>query len=566
MAKFKLGPTLFQIPIDGKGKEVIISEKPIKTGERIPVGVAPVSKHRTSAAMGAQITINPAVFAAEETILGKMKFLISENYGWVYSEYENSASGRTIPLVFDGNSITSTEDLLSSKNAFSQTAIAGLILAYTTSFASKSDGHYNEEAHDTFEKAVNDFSKEGIVENDDLYLLSDSVYYGYIKSVDSLNFSVDENIHYSVQQAIETGVFDYYFVEGKTPFKFVNTDSISRSGESENDETLSSTSLNAIAKRMRDGEWILPFTWDEEVIEFIPDISIAGDYCFTETFVDIATFARDSLLEALEMMELGQTNEAILKYNVINNLLTGVPGTGKSVLIRTLAAVLGMPLYVLPLSEGTEKEHLTGLIQVGDDSKLEKVKTLLLLWAKHGGVIGMEEVNLASANLLQGVFSQLLEAPYFIDAFDKDRIVRHPLAIYFAAMNTGLIGTSPLNQGYTSRFTGFYKLKRVTLSEFINFGKTRYGDRYSDAMLRWAFDVYEKTLNYLLENDGDNSEIAPAVSMRCCFNILRQYTSLKNTKKAIKYAVSGIFDVYDTYNESLADGLTAYLDSVIGAI
>jgi hypothetical protein len=41
---------------------------------------------------------------------------------------------------------------------------------------------------------------------------------------------------------------------------------------------------------------------------------------------------------------------------------------------------------------------------------------------------------------------------------------------------------------------------------------------------------------------------------------------LKSTKKAIKYAVSGIFDVYDTFNEALAEGLTAYLDSVVGAI
>ncbi len=531
-------------------KATTITKTPLSIGTRIAFGKTPVSTYRDASARTAAPTLNPALFAMEYIITGKYNFLVSKSGGWVYAECAEEGKTDPVPIFFDGNTIVSESEP-------NPDALLGVILAYVTSDASKKDDNFKDETKDILVKAINAYGTVGTVDEADIYHLCDSVYYGFTKGKKELEYDDRNNVYVSVQQAIDVGEVSFHDFISNNNFKFVTVNEATMSGAT---TTSSKMNVNETYDEMMKGEWIVPYEWDPSVTKYIPALSSLENYYPTKKFIKLAKMVRGLLMDSIERMELGHTNEAILSLNCFNGILAGVPGTGKSILVRTLGAALGIPVYVMPFSERTDIDHLVGLTQIDEAGKLARQDTLLLEWVKHGGFFIGEEINLASANLLQGVFGQLNEAPYIVNAFNQNPIKRHPLAAFFGTMNTETQGTGPLNEAFANRAPTVVILNEVSEDDFVNFSERKFGDLYSTALLKWAYKIYTETVDYLCQSTVQAEDIAMAISQRSCFEILRQLRFDDDYKEVIKDTVFGTVSLYDG---KVAEELLDVLDSVI---
>lgn len=541
-----LAPVMFRY--GDKSKTTSVTKTPLSIGTRIPFGKTTVSAYRDASAKTATITLNSSIFAMEKIVTKQNKFLVSSD-GWIYVECEDD--GVYTPYIFDGNRVVGEKEP-------SAVSLMSLILAYITSDAARKKGVFKDETKDVLCNIVNSFGSHGTVEDSDVYLLCDSIYYGFTKSVASVDFEEREAVALSVQQAIDVGSVSFYDIIKSQDFKLV---SIDESATPESHKSKAAADIQETYEDMMKGNWYVPFEWDESVKKYIPALSSLENYYPTKKFIKLAKMVRGLLMDSIERMELGHTNESILSLNCFNGILAGVPGTGKSILIRTLGAALGVPVYVMPFSERTDIDHLVGLTQIDENGKLTRQDTLLLEWVKHGGFFIGEEINLASANLLQGVFGQLNESPYIVNAFNQTPITRHPLSAFFGTMNTETQGTGPLNEAFANRAPTVIILNEVSEDDFVNFSERKFGSLYSAPLLKWAYKIYSESVNYLCQSTIQAEDIAMALSQRSCFEILRQLRFDDDYKEVIKDTIFGTVSLYDG---KVAEGLLDVLDSTIG--
>lgn len=545
--KITLATTMFRL--GDRKKATTITKTPLSLGTRTVYGKAPTSIYRDAGARTAPPTLNPSIFAMESIITRKFNFLVSHNGGWVYAECAEEGKTDPVPIFFDGNTIV-------SESKPNPDSLLGVILAYVTSEASKKDDNFKEETKEVLTKAINSYATSGTVDDADAYLLCDSIYYGFAKGKKELEYDDRNNVYVSVQQAIDVGEVSFHDFIDNNNFKFITANE----AMSGSDTSSKTTNVNEVYDEMMKGNWLIPYEWDSSVTKYIPTLSSLENYYPTKKFIKLAKMVRGLLMDSIERMELGHTNEAILSLNCFNGILAGVPGTGKSILVRTLGAALGVPVYVMPFSERTDIDHLVGLTQIDEAGKLARQDTLLLEWVKHGGFFIGEEINLASANLLQGVFGQLNEAPYIVNAFNQNPIKRHPLAAFFGTMNTETQGTGPLNEAFANRAPTVVILNEVSEDDFVNFSERKFGDLYSTSLLKWAYKIYTESVEYLCQSTVQAEDIAMAISQRSCFEILRQLRFDDDYKEVIKDTIYGTVTLYDG---KVAEGLLEVLDSTI---
>lgn len=541
-----LAPVMFRY--GDKEKTTVVTKTPLSIGTRVPFGKTKVSTYRDASAKTATITLNSSIFAMEKIVTENNKFLVSSDGGWIYAECEDD--GVYTPYIFDG------ERVVGEKQP-SFVSLMSLVLAYVSSGAAQKKDNFRGETKDVLCSIVSSYDAHGTVDDSDVYLLCDSIYYGFTKDKSSVEFEEREAVALSVQQAIDVGGVSFYDVLPNQKFSFV---SIDEKATAESREAKKVSDIQETYEDMMKGNWYVPFEWDESVKKYIPSLSTLENYYPTKKFIKLAKMVRGLLMDSIERMELGHTNESILSLNCFNGILAGVPGTGKSILIRTLGAALGVPVYVMPFSERTDIDHLVGLTQIDKNGKLTRQDTLLLEWVKHGGFFIGEEINLASANLLQGVFGQLNESPYIVNAFNQTPIVRHPLSAFFGTMNTETQGTGPLNEAFANRAPTVIILNEVSENDFVNFSERKFGSLYSAPLLKWAYKIYSESVNYLCQSTIQAEDIAMALSQRSCFEILRQLRFDDDYKEVIKDTIFGTVSLYDS---KVAEGLFDVLDSTI---
>lgn len=545
--KINLATTMFRL--GDRKKETTVTKTPLNIGTRLAYGKTPSSVYRDAGARTSAPTLNPTLFAMEYIISRKYNFLVSENGGWVYAECAVEGKSDPVPIFFDGNTIV-------SESKPNPDALCGVMLAYVTSNASKKDDNFKDETKEILTKILNSYATVGTVDDGDAFHLCDSIYYGFTKGKRELEYDDRNNVYVSVQQAIDVGEVSFHDFIENNEFKFVTVSEIASGSGAKKP----SANVNELYDEMMKGEWLVPYDWDESVKHYIPKLSCLDNYYPTKKFIKLAKMVRGLFMDSIERMELGHTNEAILALNCFNGILAGIPGTGKSILVRTLGAALGVPVYVMPFSERTDIDHLVGLTQIDEAGKLARQDTQLLEWVKYGGFFIAEEVNLASANLLQGVFGQLNEAPYIVNAFNQTPLKRHPLAAFFGTMNTETQGTGPLNEAFANRAPTTIILNAVTEEDFVNFSERKFGDLYSPSLLKWAYKIYTETVDYLCQSTVQAEDIAMAISQRSCFEILRQLRFDDDYKEVIKDTVYGTISLYDG---KVAEELLDVLDTVI---
>lgn len=256
-----------------------------------------------------------------------------------------------------------------------------------------------------------------------------------------------------------------------------------------------------------DGKYLL----GEEFSDLVPALCEINDFIISEDFQHIVKRAYQRIMKALA------SNKSIGN----NFLLAGGAGTGKSTIARMLACALGLPLYIQQISANTEESDFYGNTIV-EKGKFTMTDTNFIKAFRDGGVIILEEVNLARTEIITGVLSQALEKPYTIHDYAGNTIHRHPKCIIIGCQNVGYEGTRNQNLSFITKM-GF--LKNITSPD---------KDQFVDIILAGAeseqrdvaesfYDVYFDVRNVLRQPSVAGDDLLDLISIRSCINAVSDF-------------------------------------------
>lgn len=307
-------------------------------------------------------------------------------------------------------------------------------------------------------------------------------------------------------------------------------------------------------ERFSEGKAFLNYNWDAESEKKITDLSFLDDFVPSQAFYSIARKIEYRANKIIERMNEGLTGRAAIKNDYLNIRLTGNPGSGKTVLGYALSAALHLPIYTVPIQKHTEEDTFEGKNKLVEN-KLSFVNTDFLKAYKNGGIVVLEEINLADPALIMGAIGQAIEPPFIVNENGFNPVTRHPLCIVIATQNVGTIGSRGINQALVSRFPHTYVINDPTKKEFVDRLLMRNPD--PDAC-EWVYNAYTKIRNWLCDAKQSAEDIALSITARACFGILDDIEEGISPKEALKK----IYAIIYGENPEIAEKAMAILNSL----
>lgn len=125
----------------------------------------------------------------------------------------------------------------------------------------------------------------------------------------------------------------------------------------------------------------------------------------------------------------------------LNVMMVGPAGCGKTILAETVATALTRKLTIVSCSAGMSEAQLLGrLLPIGEGGKFSYVESPFMRAYANGGVILLDEMDAADANLLLVINAALANGGITVEAraasHDETYVKRHPDTIIMAATNT----------------------------------------------------------------------------------------------------------------------------------
>lgn len=198
----------------------------------------------------------------------------------------------------------------------------------------------------------------------------------------------------------------------------------------------------------------------------------------------------------------------LMKYvsTVMNFAFYGDPGSGKSLLPDILSAAFGLPVYHIGISEQTEVSDFLRSPTIGVKGGLSAVEMPFKQAFKDGGIIVLEEANLAKPGILQGVFSKALESPYELGEKEEEMTPRNPWSVIIMTANPGTAGTKRQNTAFYNRFGFWYSFESQEKKEMVQtiLKKCPYlkGITNASTEIGTAYDIYSDVRILLKKEDG----------------------------------------------------------------
>ncbi len=461
------------------------------------------------------VTFSAAAFAVEKLLNASS---IEVNDGDVVLTLVDSTNGPTY-ISFDGLQLVSSQTV-------SPVSIIASIIAWNTSSVSCN------ETKDLLAEIFEEYESKKIIKKESLYKFCDAFYYELAKDFPEIEIKSGEMNETTAKMAFSNKANTYHPIIGLNE----NLDEI----EEDNPST---ENYEEFLKKCKAGDYYLPYDFGPEAEAYIYPLSALDDFCPNETFVEIVKSTYEALSKNIEENETGNLDlfEAIERIPTI--VLGGVPGTGKTRILMAAATALGMPFYSIPVDESTERDTFCG-VTVIEDGKLIQKPTPFLMAMKYGGWAVTEETNLLSPNLEQGVFGQLLEAPYILSEYGYNTITRHPLSVISFTMNPDTIGTLPLNQAFVSRSNAVYILDNPQESDFVKNVTAKFGNRWTKNQCSFAYSILTATHKFLTQKEISAEDIAQAITPRVAMNFLK-FCEQGNAEAALKKTFIGTVGLYN---------------------
>ena len=315
---------------------------------------------------------------------------------------------------------------------------------------------------------------------------------------------------------------------------------------------------------MLNGDFRIPFDWSPEVRELIPSLSFLDNFVPTEEFYAMSNFVQYTLMDTLLELDTNAYNyAALMKKNAMNIETTGRPGSGKTTAIYALAAALGLPITSVALSKDTNDETFQGKHRI-INGNLDCFPTEFNHIYENGGIIILEEFNLADQDAMQGGLGQAIEFPFSIDKKGIEKVNRHPLCVIFSTMNEGTNGSKPVNQAFSSRHPLTFPFKDPSEDDIVKMlasipshHKPRV--KITTKHARWVCKAYNKVLGYL--NAEGYEDMTLNITTRACKGALKLIEAGIPAKTALRYSVVGkvsetSLEVFDDVVDNLLEILS----------
>ena len=368
---------------------------------------------------------------------------------------------------------------------------------------------------------------------DKMYLVCDSFYYEYVADKTATgNDIIDDTEHLAqneIDQINRVRSAESLYNEGM-PSKYIRILP---------DEDSSPELLNDYLDRIKAGERIIGYQWEEQQQEKIPDMSFLDRFVPTAEYVDLCDMVYGNLNAASEELSNGASALDVLKSHYVNAMLLGKPGTGKTSIAYALGAALQIPVYTVVNSKNTEEDNFEGKNKV-IDGKITFCSTPFLEAYKNGGIVILEEVNLPAPDVIMGALGQAVEAPFILYEDGYKEVRRHPLCVILATMNVGTSGSKEPSEAFVSRLPEVYILNDPKESDFIRILKS---DGNEETDCRNVYNVYSQVQMQLEDKACD--DIAMSLTMRHCFAALKAIKRGVPFKKAVQKTIVNAIGIKD---------------------
>lgn len=302
-----------------------------------------------------------------------------------------------------------------------------------------------------------------------------------------------------------------------------------------------SPSYTSFLENCKMGKYEIGFEWTPEQQKRIQPPSFLDSFVPNESFMDLVMLADAELNSVIDRINLTNSCDIdVIGSNYINAILVGKPGTGKTTTAEALSAALGLPIYTVKTSKNTEEDTFEGMTKVANGNFTFR-STPFLEGYEHGGIIVLEEFNLADPGVMQGAIGQAIEYPFILMKDGYEEVHRHPLCLILSTMNTATQGAREPNEALTSRSPIALVMEDPDENEFIEILCSK---GYDKKDCKNIYKVYDKIIKYLTVNTG-SEEMAMQVTLRHCLGALKLMSIGIPLKSAVKKTMVGSIAIKD---------------------
>lgn len=469
--------------------------------------------HKNARSSSKQAKINTIAVALQYLLQKRLTVTLAINSNMAYIEFEDSNSGD----VFFAT-VTRKKGIVASWKS-------GLMLEITSHQAVVlladlilGKGAVAPEAYGYFNRCLEEYATNGKVSEEAMFLFCDAYYYELFAANPSAKIDFDDLFSEEViKQALRTG--EMITPEPIRNFGIQMRDPVlEKMQEEPKTDAATAAKTDSVYDAAKNGDFRIPFTWDVNQLSYIPELSTLDNYVPDSNFFSLLNVAKAKLAKVQERMSRGEFGADAIKNDYLNTILVGKPGTGKTTLAYALAAALGMPIRTVTNSRHTEEDTFQGMTKVSESS-FRFVETPFLETFKHGGIIVMEEFNLADPGVTMGALGQAIEKPFLLMEDGYKEVHRHPLCIIISTMNTETQGSIEPSEAFTSRSPRVYPMDDPTEEDFI---AILMKGGHKKAECKKVHSIYRKILTFLTSPEVNEPEVARSVTLRHCIAALEE--------------------------------------------
>lgn len=491
-----------------------------------------LSKHHTGTTKTAKISA--ALVVAENILTGKMEAYSDLDHS-LFVVYKSSTGDKIARIPAKGDAVVLDVSMQDDQKPDTMTQYAkkcvlnGIVaLDIQESIHKSTDLHYSADLSGVWGRMVEQFETNQTVDEECCFNFCDRYYYEIMverkdKGYESITVDYTPALAEQLKRRKDAGTLQRLFVDAPEP-----------TAEPEKEAVPQPTASNAYDS-IKAGTSVIPYEWDEGQKMRIPAIETLEDYIPSPNFFSLLNKTTFRLKKVKERMDSGKESVAAIKNDYVNVILAGKPAAGKTVMAHAIAAATGMPIYTVAGTKNMEEDTFTGMTKIVD-GKFQFTSTDFLEAYKNGGIVVLEEVNLADPAVTMGALGQAIEFPFILMEDGCRPVRRHPMCVIISTMNIGTYGSKGINQAFSSRFRNTYVMNDPGDAEFVAILESK---GFPKKNCEWVYTAYTRILQYLNRADIARDDIALGVTLRGCIGALSDIEEGEEPKQAIRNSLIG---------------------------